>query len=178
MFDNAPDLSRRPRRSPKPTPVQGRRDIRRRSGAHSHALAVVLAVASLVLAASTSTALAVEAGGDSTGRSARDYAKLLGSQTTILGELDKATEEQILDNLEERDPDLAEQIRQLMFVFDDLAKIDDRGIQEIIKNIQQTQASTTGKRSNGGQNATYKVVLRSPAAKSARKIPRTASRPL
>ncbi len=39
---------------------------------HSHALAVVLAVASLVLAASTSTALAVEAGGDSTGRSARD----------------------------------------------------------------------------------------------------------
>lgn len=30
---------------------------------------------------------------DNSGRSARDYAKLLGSQTTILGELDKATEE-------------------------------------------------------------------------------------
>lgn len=53
----------------------------------------------------------------------------------MLNLLDKATEEQILDNLEERDPDLAEQIRQLMFVFDDLAKIDDRGIQEIIKNV-------------------------------------------
>jgi flagellar motor switch protein FliG len=53
----------------------------------------------------------------------------------MLNLMDKATEEQILDNLEERDPDLAEEIRQLMFVFDDLVKIDDRGIQEIIKNV-------------------------------------------
>ena len=36
---------------------------------------------------------------------------------------------------EERDPDLAEQIRQLMFTFDDLVKIDDRGIQELVKNV-------------------------------------------
>lgn len=53
----------------------------------------------------------------------------------MLNLMDKATEEQILDNLEERDPDLAEQIRQLMFVFDDLVKIDDRGIQELIKSV-------------------------------------------
>lgn len=57
----------------------------------------------------------------------------------MLNLIDKATEEQILDSLEERDPDLAEQIRQLMFVFDDLAKIDDRGIQEIIKNVKPEQ---------------------------------------
>jgi flagellar motor switch protein FliG len=53
----------------------------------------------------------------------------------MLNLIDKATEEQILDNIEERDPELAEQIRQLMFVFDDLAKIDDRGIQEIVKAV-------------------------------------------
>jgi flagellar motor switch protein FliG len=53
----------------------------------------------------------------------------------MLNLIDKQTEEQILDNLEERDPDLAEQIRQLMFVFDDLVKIDDRGIQELIKAV-------------------------------------------
>lgn len=53
----------------------------------------------------------------------------------MLNLIDKATEEQILDNLEERDPDLAEQIRQLMFVFDDLVKVDERGIQELIKNV-------------------------------------------
>ena len=53
----------------------------------------------------------------------------------MLNLIDKATEEQILDNLEERDPELAEQIRQLMFTFDDLVKVDDRGIQELIKNV-------------------------------------------
>jgi flagellar motor switch protein FliG len=53
----------------------------------------------------------------------------------MLNLMDKTTSEQILDNFEERDPDMAEQIRQLMFVFDDLVKIDDRGIQELIKNI-------------------------------------------
>jgi flagellar motor switch protein FliG len=53
----------------------------------------------------------------------------------MLNLIDKATEEQILDNLEERDPELAEQVRNLMFVFDDLVKIDDRGIQELIKNV-------------------------------------------
>jgi len=57
----------------------------------------------------------------------------------MLNLIDKATEEQILDNLEERDPELAEQIRQLMFVFDDLAKIDDKGIQEIIKSVKSEQ---------------------------------------
>jgi flagellar motor switch protein FliG len=53
----------------------------------------------------------------------------------MLNLIDKQTEEQILDSLEERDPDLAEQIRQLMFVFDDLVKVDDRGIQELIKAV-------------------------------------------
>lgn len=55
----------------------------------------------------------------------------------MLNLIDKATEQQILDSLEERDPELAEQIRQLMFVFDDLVKIDDRGIQELVKAVPQ-----------------------------------------
>lgn len=55
----------------------------------------------------------------------------------MLNLIDKNTEEEMLDNLEERDPDLAEEIRQLMFVFDDLVKLDDRSIQELIKNVSQ-----------------------------------------
>lgn len=54
----------------------------------------------------------------------------------MLNLMDKITEENILDRLEERDPDLAEQIRKLMFVFDDLAKIDDRGIQTILREVK------------------------------------------
>lgn len=57
------------------------------------------------------------------------------SVANMLNLIDKATEEEMLGNLEERDPDLAEEIRQLMFVFDDLASLDDRSIQEVIKNI-------------------------------------------
>lgn len=57
----------------------------------------------------------------------------------MLNLIDKSTEDQILDNLEERDPDLAERIRQLMFVFDDLVKIDDRGIQELLKVVKNDQ---------------------------------------
>jgi flagellar motor switch protein FliG len=53
----------------------------------------------------------------------------------MLNLIDKATEAQILDNLEERDPELAEEVRNLMFVFDDLIKIDDRGIQELVKGV-------------------------------------------
>lgn len=55
----------------------------------------------------------------------------------MLNLLDKATEEQILDNLEERDPSLAEQIRQLMFVFDDLSKIDEKSFVGVVNAVQQ-----------------------------------------
>lgn len=54
----------------------------------------------------------------------------------MLNLMDKATEENILDRLEERDPELAETIRKLMFVFDDLVKIDDRGIQAILREVK------------------------------------------
>ncbi|MBP6218067.1 MAG: hypothetical protein KA436_05735 [Oligoflexales bacterium] len=53
----------------------------------------------------------------------------------MLNLMDKTTEEELLDNLEERDPDLAEEIRQLMFVFDDLVKLDDRSMQELVKGV-------------------------------------------
>lgn len=53
----------------------------------------------------------------------------------MLNVTDKASEEELLEALEERDADLAEEVRQLMFTFDDLVKIDDRGIQEIIKGV-------------------------------------------
>jgi flagellar motor switch protein FliG len=57
----------------------------------------------------------------------------------MLNLMDKATEENILDRLEERDPDLTETIRKLMFVFDDLVKIDDRGIQTILREVKPDQ---------------------------------------
>ncbi|MCC6347538.1 MAG: flagellar motor switch protein FliG [Nitrospirales bacterium] len=53
----------------------------------------------------------------------------------ILNQLDRATEDLILKNIEEKDQILADEIRKLMFTFDDLINIDDRGIQMILKEI-------------------------------------------
>ncbi|MCE3011394.1 MAG: flagellar motor switch protein FliG [Proteobacteria bacterium] len=53
----------------------------------------------------------------------------------MLNVMDKNTETSIMSRLEEKDPLLAEEIRKLMFVFDDISKIDDRGIQILLKEI-------------------------------------------
>lgn len=53
----------------------------------------------------------------------------------ILNQVDSMTEEQIFNVMEEEDPEMAESIRELMFVFDDLVKVDDRGIQAIMKEV-------------------------------------------
>lgn len=53
----------------------------------------------------------------------------------MLNVMDKNTEASIMSRLEEKDPILAEEIRKLMFVFDDIIKIDDRGIQSLLKEV-------------------------------------------
>lgn len=53
----------------------------------------------------------------------------------MLNVMDKNTESSIMSRLEEKDPILAEEIRKLMFVFDDIVKIDDRGIQALLKEV-------------------------------------------
>lgn len=53
----------------------------------------------------------------------------------ILNQLDHSTESALIGKIEEVDPKMADQIRQLMFVFEDLASIDDRGMQEILKEV-------------------------------------------
>ena len=53
----------------------------------------------------------------------------------MLNVMDKNTETSIMSRLEEKDPLLAEEIRKLMFVFDDIIKIDDRGIQVLLKEV-------------------------------------------
>lgn len=53
----------------------------------------------------------------------------------MLNVMDKNSEQSIMSRLEEKDPLLAEEIRKLMFVFEDIAKIDDRGIQILLKEV-------------------------------------------
>ena len=55
----------------------------------------------------------------------------------MLTRVDKAVEENVLGKIADKDPVLAENIRSLMFVFDDLVKVDDRGLQELLKEISK-----------------------------------------
>lgn len=70
------------------------------------------------------------------------------SVAEMLNLIDKNTEEKTLDKLEEKDPDLAEQIRKLMFVFDDLIKIDDKGIQTLLREVKPNQLQVALKASS------------------------------
>ncbi len=56
----------------------------------------------------------------------------------VLNYADRATEKNILQNLEEEDPDLAEQIRRLMFVFEDVILVNDKGVQAMLKEIDNS----------------------------------------
>lgn len=53
----------------------------------------------------------------------------------MLNIMDKNTEQGIMARVEERDPQLAEEIRRLMFVFEDIIYIDDRGMQTMLKEV-------------------------------------------
>ena len=55
----------------------------------------------------------------------------------ILNSVDKATETRILSSIEETNPDLAEQIRELMFTFEDMALIDSKQMQIVMKDVDQ-----------------------------------------
>jgi flagellar motor switch protein FliG len=54
----------------------------------------------------------------------------------ILNGVDRGTERTILDSLEIQDPELAEEIKKRMFVFEDIVNVDNRSIQRIIRDIE------------------------------------------
>jgi flagellar motor switch protein FliG len=57
----------------------------------------------------------------------------------MLNLADRATEKGILETLEADDPDLVEQIRRLMFVFEDILLVNDKGIQALLKEIDNSE---------------------------------------
>jgi flagellar motor switch protein FliG len=59
----------------------------------------------------------------------------LDSAVGVLNKVDRGTEKQIIEALTEHDPELAEEIRKRMFVFEDLIHIDDRSMQRVLKEV-------------------------------------------
>jgi flagellar motor switch protein FliG len=63
----------------------------------------------------------------------------VSSVAEILNVSERATERVLLENLAQEDPELVEEIRRLMFVFEDISKLGDKDIQNVLKNVETSQ---------------------------------------
>ncbi|MDQ1499055.1 MAG: flagellar motor switch protein FliG [Actinomycetota bacterium] len=61
------------------------------------------------------------------------------SLVDILNRSDRATERLILEGLENKDSELADEVRQRMFVFEDIAGLDDRSIQLVLRQVDSKE---------------------------------------
>lgn len=61
----------------------------------------------------------------------------ISSVVQILNRVDRSTEKTILETLEVQDPELAEEIKQLMFIFEDVIHLDDRSVQQVLREVDQ-----------------------------------------
>ncbi len=66
-----------------------------------------------------------------------DYTSAGGIDTIVevLNLVDRGTERNIIEDLEDEDPELAEEIKKRMFVFEDIVLLDDRSIQKVLREV-------------------------------------------
>jgi flagellar motor switch protein FliG len=68
----------------------------------------------------------------------QDFSKAGGVEALadILNRADRSAERKIMEILEVQDLEMAERIRELMFVFEDIIKLDDRAVQRVLREIE------------------------------------------
>jgi len=66
----------------------------------------------------------------------------VGAVAEMLNVADRATERALMEQLAQEDAELVEEIRRLMFVFEDLAKFADKDLQIVMKNVETSQWAT------------------------------------
>ena len=60
----------------------------------------------------------------------------------LLNRVDRSTERLILENLGDNSPELAETVKNMMFVFEDIVQLDDRAIQAILREVDMKELAT------------------------------------
>ncbi|MBO4889570.1 MAG: flagellar motor switch protein FliG [Lachnospiraceae bacterium] len=74
----------------------------------------------------------------------------------ILNTVDRGTEKHIMETLEIEEPELADEIRKKMFVFEDILLLDDRAIQRVLRDVDNNDLATALKGANEQvQNAIF-----------------------
>ncbi len=59
----------------------------------------------------------------------------------VLNKVDRSAEKAIIEQLEEEDPELAEEIKKKMFVFEDIILLDDKAIQKVLREVDSSELS-------------------------------------
>ena len=88
----------------------------------------------------------------------QDYTIIGGvdSVVEILNSVDRGTEKHIMESLEIEEPELADEIRKKMFVFEDILLLDDRAIQRVLRDVDNNDLALALKGSNEQvQNAIF-----------------------
>ncbi len=69
----------------------------------------------------------------------REFAVAGGTKALagILNHADRSLERNVLDNLATSDKDLAEEVRGMLFVFEDLVKLEERAVQQVLREVDQ-----------------------------------------
>lgn len=88
----------------------------------------------------------------------QDYTIIGGvdSVVEILNAVDRGTEKHIMETLEIEEPELADEIRKKMFVFEDILLLDDRAIQRVLRDVDNNDLAISLKGANEDvQNAIF-----------------------
>ena len=59
----------------------------------------------------------------------------LRSLVDLLNQVNRTTERTIVETLEEQNPELADEVRRMMFLFEDITVLDDRGVQQVLREV-------------------------------------------
>ena len=97
----------------------------------------------------------------------QDYTIVGGvdSIVEILNTVDRGTEKHIMESLEIEDPELADEIRKKMFVFEDILLLDDRAIQRVLRDVENADLELALKNTTEEvQNVIYKNLSKRLAA--------------
>jgi flagellar motor switch protein FliG len=81
----------------------------------------------------------------------------LRSLVDLLNQVDRATERTILETLEEQNPELADEVRRMMFLFEDVTMLDDRSIQQVLREVDTKELAVALKGTSAEvQDAIYR----------------------
>ena len=99
----------------------------------------------------------------------QQYSNIGGVESVaeILNICERSVERLIMDTISKDDPELSDEIRRLMFVFEDIAKLTDRDIQALLKNVETAQWAMALK---GASSGLQEKVMRNMSARAAENL--------